>query len=397
MFQSFLTILIVGFASISTVAKAQAQVSVGIDHATQNVINQLAPNARDALVKSLAEALPTIDKSITTYLQQIEKLIDTDLSQPETSVKCGDAGTATIASNEARSSISNFVYAGPTTISIGDYNRHISDVISEKRAELNIGSKAADLAQTYSGLLIRAAIIKCAANIKPEFSQPEVDAQIARLKAPAFEWRLVVNDDRLRCVTIHDCVVARRKEVEALIATADERDLEIGKVKKLWGAVPGVPTRPSSAFPLYRASIQVLDYELVLYGLRTVERAVLAPRARRLSKASEAMSTAQSELAALVSFVSTPKSADAIVAQHKAAVDKGKSAITRSNEAVVLNSEQKSEAKKLQDSVKVHTEAANKQLSDAQVQLKKIEDERIEQFKERMRALREMRNSRISR
>jgi hypothetical protein len=131
-------------------------------------------------------------------------------------------------------SLANIVYTGrrkglnePT---IGNYTQGLADAISDTRKNVTVDTKATDVPVAYSDLLIRAAIVRCAANINPALLQNEIEAQIKRIFVPSLEWNiLIVDRDKPYCNKIHDCIVKRRDEVRKYLEVANSRDLEVSK------------------------------------------------------------------------------------------------------------------------------------------------------------------------
>ncbi len=281
----------------STISQAQITITGGLDKGTSDLIIQLPELVRIALIKAIAEALPLIDKSVTKYLEQINKIIGDNIATGATAVQCVGVGSAKIIQTELGTSLANMLFTGRRTglneKTIGDYTQNLSDSISNTRKNITVDTEATQVLVAYSDLLIRAAIVRCAANMNPALLQNEPDAQIRRISVPSLEWNILIGDrDKPYCKKIHDCVVRRRDEMIKYLDAADPRDLDLSKAKELMTTVPAAPELPSSIIPFRTPSIQILDYEQILLSLRDIERAVEAAKGSRQNRAKDLWSKA---------------------------------------------------------------------------------------------------------
>jgi hypothetical protein len=271
---------------------ALGQITIGADSGTLNAINQLPDQIRKALTQALVDALPLIDKSVTGYLQQVNKLLSENIANGATAIQCAEIGSVKIIQTELGTSLANILFtgrrAGLNERTIGNYTQNLSDSISDMRKNVTVDTEATDVLVAYSDLLIRAAIVKCAANINPALLQYEPDAQIRRISIPSLEWNILIgNRDRPYCKKVHECLVQRRADIKKFLDAANPADKTTSKAEELIATVPATPDLPSSLMPFSHPNIQILDYEQIFLSLRDIERAVEAAKVTREGRAKQ--------------------------------------------------------------------------------------------------------------
>jgi hypothetical protein len=285
-----------------------AQITVGLDNGTQQLISQLPDQVSKALLKTLADALPLIDKSVTSYLQQVNKILSDNISNGVTAVQCAEVGSVKIIQTELGTSLANILFtgrrAGLNEKTIGDYTQSLSDSITNTRDNITVDTEATQVLVAYSDLLIRAAIVKCAANINSALLQNEPDAQIKRISVPSLEWNILIGDrDKPYCRKIHDCIVERRNDLQRYLEAADPQDLNATKATELLKTVPATPELTYSTIPFIHPKIQILDYEQILLSLRDIQRAVEAAKATRQDRANRLWDQAKQARDAALTYV----------------------------------------------------------------------------------------------
>ncbi|MBD9373447.1 hypothetical protein IB238_12535 [Rhizobium sp. ARZ01] len=284
-------------------------ISIGLDKGTKELLDQLPEDVSKALLETLKQAQPLIDQSVLLYLQTVNKILSDNISSGATAIQCSAVGSAAIIGEEVKTSLSNLLYtagrSGLNEAHIGDYTQNFSDSIDAMRGNINTEIKSTDVLVAYSDLLIRAAIIKCAANINPQLTQNEIEAQIRRISVPSMEWHLLVGDrDRPYCETIHQCIVKRREEIEAYLKQSDKRDVAKADAENMFKSIPPTPQLPNAGVIFdRRPHIQILDYEFVLTSIRQVERAVEAAKSLREKKAKELFDQAAKAKDVAITFV----------------------------------------------------------------------------------------------
>ncbi|RWY70040.1 hypothetical protein [Rhizobium sp. WSM1325] len=292
------SIVILALLSFSYPANA---ITIGLDRGTREMIEKLPSDIAKALLDTIVQAQPLIDKSVVLYLTTLDKIVADNIARGASAIQCGIVGTADLGATEFRASLASVLYLGGRDKlnqgKIGDYTQNFSDKIDEMRNRVTTSTKATDISIAYSDLLIRGAIVKCAVNISPALAQTELDAQIRRIQVPSLEWNILIGDrDKPYCQTIHDCVVKRRDEMSKYLHAADNRDKVVTYIDpndrqpKTTSAQALFDTlEPTPALPglLALGHIQVLDYEHILESLRQIERGVEAMRAKRLDQAAD--------------------------------------------------------------------------------------------------------------
>ena len=266
------------FLMTAGVAQGQGFDLLGIKSASKT-FDAMPDKLAEALLRVVRESDGIIGKRIDAAADKFNEVVVKTTDEVARKMQCHVVGTWE--NIQDRTSLAAIFFGIPKGVATNFQD--LAAALVTERAKIKSSTPVKKLVPVYHDLLTETAFVLCKTGFGV-YSTYYGELVVKQVSTPALEWLILLGKDldRPRCEDIHECVFARRKEVEKLVKEADPRDEVATSAKELFNKVTATPAKHTGWDTV---PFDIVSYETVVIELRKIDFALLSAEDKRYKAA----------------------------------------------------------------------------------------------------------------